>query len=256
VALTPLEQRDLTIKAVGVLVFSLMVFTAACKLVRYCFTVKKPEPVLSLTLENGVTLIGTRDEQDRLQGEGTKEYSNTFEVKKETGEFKDSVLIKGTREFYNGDVHEGTFQTGKLVQGTITFADKTVWTGDFKGGKLHGEGKQDLSQCLPPSDKKNEVVIREGQFVEGTLHGEGKKIFGGGQVHQGKFNQNFLIQGKILCDGGDFYDGTFDTEFNLQGQGTKSIGGIIYEGIFKDDQLIQGTIKSPDGSVREIRETA
>lgn len=85
----------------------------------------------TITTGKGVTLTGTFDKKENLQGpEGRIDYPKIGKGEGllfEAGEFNDNQLQgQGKRKFRFGDVYEGTFYRGELVKGTVTYQNGTV----------------------------------------------------------------------------------------------------------------------------------
>lgn len=127
--------------------------------------------------------------------EGKDVYEGQIIDGKLNGEGKATCYI--TRDSNGGDIQEivgvfeGTFANNKLNgRGKITYTDGTYYVGNFINDKLNGLGK-----CFIDN------VIYEGEFFRGKLEGKGKVILPNGDVREGFFSQDYLIEGSITKNG-------------------------------------------------------
>lgn len=145
-----------------------------------------------------------------------------------TGEFKEGKLHGQGKKVFPNVIWEGQFQKGKLNgPGKQTYKDGTIFEGEFRDGVLYGKGK-----IIRPGKE-----IEEGEFKNNMLHGMGKRtFFANGEVWEGKFEENALLEGKITR-GKAVLEGSFKNG-KLHGQGKIThADGTVVAGNFREGQL-------------------
>ena len=162
---------------------------------------------------------------------------------KEEGEFVNGKLngigkITGTSGTY-----EGTFRDGILNgQGLFINVNGNYQKGIFLNGKLNGQGKM----IWATKNEKGELVIEE--IVEGIFKDfkliTGSIIKKNGEVREGQF-KNFELNGKGKLSYKHMHVTIFTNPLSI----FKDI--YVKEGIFKDDELIKGLVKTWNGSFEE-----
>ncbi len=98
--------------------------------------------------------------------------------------------------------------------GGTALPDGSVYTGELENGLFHGEGE------LNWPDGRH----YEGEFNQGQMSGEGRMVFADGCTYAGEFQR------------GDFH-----------GQGHYACGDAVWDGEFRQGELVQGTVTSAGG---------
>ena len=143
----------------------------------------------------------------------------------------------------SGNIYEGEVQGGQMHgKGTLEYTNEgKVYTGEFQYHLLHGFGKM----------KYNEgVMCYEGEWLANKRHGKGINIAANGDVFEGIFDMNKMVNGKYIYSDGKVYEGPFDDGVR-HGKGVlKQANGDIYEGDFDHGKMTgKGTLKYASGRI-------
>lgn len=109
-----------------------------------------------------------------------------------------------------------------------------VWNYCFRVRELNGKGKKIY----------DDTTEEQGEFKNDILHGQGTRKHPDGVIEQGQFNQGVLDGGGKL---------TFNVGSMIQagGKSHKSYSNGVYEGLFKDGEMVYGKKMYPDGTILE-----
>lgn len=141
---------------------------------------------------------------------------------------------KETECWYKGNLENG-IPTG---QGEYHNDNESIYSGEFKNGKLNGKGIQIIGEYR-----------YEGNFIDNELTGYGKLFTNGKLQYEGEFvNTVENGEGKFYEIDGSVFEGTFENGYYKKGI-LKSMHGYEADGIWKEFELISGTVKYEDGRV-------
>ena len=225
----------------------------------------------------GVTEIGMFVD-DELHGNGIR-YDDDMES---TGVFKHGRLAEGTiieTKTNNEVIRKGTFKDikygkngGFLCRGiynslNLIDSSKVIFIGDNINGWYTGDGEYQYH-----NNKRKYSYKRKGHYAYSELFGEGVELYESNgtykQLYEGEFiNTKKNGRGKLIveaisthciyCEGMTFYcendkdiillEGIFKNDDFVEGKITQSCGSI-YEGTFKGGKLIKGTCKAHKNS--------
>ncbi|MBA3722003.1 MAG: hypothetical protein H0W88_06345 [Parachlamydiaceae bacterium] len=123
----------------------------------------------------------------------------------------------------------------------IILDDGSIVDGDLKRDNLNGKGSMRMTN--------NDLY--QGNFINGKLQGEGEKIFAGGTYVGGFVDSIFHGEGTLTTQDKKYVKiGTFN--MGIFTKGSYSYEGTLYEGLFKDDQIVgKGKKTLPNGDVYE-----
>lgn len=110
------------------------------------------------------------------------------------------------------------------------------------------------------------VTLATGTVLKGELNPanremllKGAAILPDGRVFSGAFDQvkGFPLPGSQLEEDGDLYKGSFNEQWQRDGRGEAWLAdGTQYTGTFKDDELVAGTVRIPNGTDEIVFEGA
>jgi hypothetical protein len=152
-------------------------------------------------------------------------------IKYEEGDWVNMKLINGRRVYRNNEVEEGEFN-GKLIKGKKTSVNNPDLEGEFTNGLLTS-GTTTL---------KNGIKL-VGEFSNGSLV-SGVIIMSN--------NAEYIID-NIANSGKNYYmNGSFNTKGELvNGFIVHLVDGLVYEGEFSNNCLVEGKLTNQDGSYSE-----
>jgi hypothetical protein len=192
----------------------------------------------------------------KLNGKGTMIYN---EGSKYIGDWKDgNITGKGKIYYAAGGSYEGDFVNNTLEgTGTKIYKDNSVYTGEWKADNRHGQGKYTYANG----------TIEEGEFFNNIFKNPMDASYScvKGDCNNGIGTYNFAY-GPRTSYTGQFKDGKPDGEGSFienddiyKGhfeKGKKNGNGILtiknestYSGIWKKDELIEGTFKDNNGTI-------
>ena len=145
----------------------------------------------------------------------------------------------------DGTILKGEFKNNNLIKGTKTYPSSGQDIGTFTNGKLHG---QNCIRVYPNNGHRHEGTFENDELIDGKL------FYSDGVIKEGKFtgelNFNTLIKGSVNYTDGTQKIGTF-TNNKLHGQHCTHIypNNKKLEGTFKNNELTSGKITYSDGKI-------
>jgi len=104
-------------------------------------------------------------------------------------------------------------------------------------------------------------VLKDGTVLDGRFQGEklveGVAILADGRCFKGSFDAHgsFPLPGCQLEEDGDVYSGSFNSSWQRHGPGEAWLAdGTHYKGTFCDDELVNGTVRIPNGVTEAVFE--
>lgn len=207
-----------------------------------------------ITFSNGIKMEGIFKD-DLLNGKGKFTSKDGIEIETEfiDGAFAEPVYIgitpdnlngKGMVFYPDGMRVEGNFIDGRLNgQGKIIDPDGEIIEGIFKDDVLNGLGKMTTA-----------IGTKEGEFRDGELNGKGKDTqFEGQMISEGIFKEGRLHgQGVVVHLNGDVWEGEFRDNQLIKGKMSLANGNVL-EGEFRNNELRNGKLTHSNGSVEEFQ---
>jgi hypothetical protein len=164
----------------------------------------------------------------------------------------------GTQIFASGESFVGEFLDDRIWNGSSYAADGTLQGNVRQGVPEFGEGCAKRRDYIEDGKSMVDCEFADGERYVGEFRdehkqGHGTQTYGGGSKYVGEFKDSqYHGQGTFIWSDGKSYVGEFMNGL-MHGQGTYSfVSGEKHVGEWKENNLWNGTIYHPDGTVGGI----
>ena len=150
------------------------------------------------------------------------------------GQWKDGKKSgKGRYVYYDGDSYEGEWKDGERNgYGILKSSDGSCsYAGQWKDNKKNGHGKERYRNV------DGDWCEYEGEHIDGKMHGHGKMTCDGKWSYEGHFKDNIFHGYGTVEAHDETYKGNFKEDKYHDDHGILIRGGIMYIGVFRNDEL-------------------